>query len=71
VTEVVQPDRWEFGEAAEPVEAVGEVVRVQWLPVRAGEDVSGVLPLPPGGDPFEALPAGVLSEGLDSEPLPS
>jgi hypothetical protein len=44
VAEVVQPDRRDFVEGAELVEAVGEVVGVQW-PLVGGEDVAGVLPL--------------------------
>ena len=48
---------------------MGDVVRVEWPPVGAGEDVAGVLPVPPGGETFEALAAGVLAQNLDGVPV--
>lgn len=69
VAEVVQPDRRQCGDTAEPVEAVSEVVRVQRPPVDAGEDVAGILPLLPSGEAFEALPAGILTQDLDGVPV--
>jgi len=37
--------------------------------LRRHVDVAGVLPRSAGGEPFKALPAGVLAQGLDGVPV--